>query len=555
MAEFDGSFFRSLSLNDTFQTAASSYSVDDDMEIDNEYETANEMDTHTPEPMVDEQLNASSTPFDWNKRDVVNKLDPYVEDREDQEDEEDGDEETGFETAASDPSALESDTTSNSHSETFDSLSAISLSILLPTTLGAKYALDKRQKLLMPPPPKDGNQSQGNLDDLVDSYDFDVSNSISPITKVRNITTFSSSSDPSSIFAPERTKEQNSDEEDEFTYNPKNGEYVDHASASGSGTDSSNSSITSVYNNRPSSFIRSRPAANNHVNQLRYPSVLNSPSLFHNNLSWNGSTPIQVHHHHYYSSPQSRDMFDKSNNIQYTPMLSPSNEIRNSRLTRMSPGKHSIQEKLQLVQTDEYSKGNYSLGSVSTSSSFRDDSSLIISKPELPAPWQSNSSPHEKITYILSSYVQLFLNVLATGYASYLFYSMIRAVRSDISIKVQRQMANTLIEMESCKRKYYLNNCEPDKIVPGLEEQCTIWLKCMHQNPDEGGGNMSMISAEHFGMILNSLIEPLGLKFFSMCTGFVFVLFSFNFIFGYFRAKAYYGWEEGSKSEALLRQK
>jgi hypothetical protein len=74
----------------------------------------------------------------------------------------------------------------------------------------------------------------------------------------------------------------------------------------------------------------------------------------------------------------------------------------------------------------------------------------------------------------------------------------------------------------------------------------------MHQNP-HGVGNTSSISAETIGMIINSLIEPLGFKFFMLTFGFVIVIFGWNFTFGYLRAKTYYGWDsDGNQKETIV---
>lgn len=140
--------------------------------------------------------------------------------------------------------------------------------------------------------------------------------------------------------------------------------------------------------------------------------------------------------------------------------------------------------------------------------------------------------------------MQLIINFVATCYAGYLVYSIIQTVRQDIKHKLSQQISNVLVEIESCKRSYNENNCSPDLIVPILEKPCAYWLKCMNQDPYNGGGNKSLISAETVGMIINSLIEPLSFKFFLVMFGFVLLIFACNFTFGFIRAKSYYGWNK-----------
>ena len=141
----------------------------------------------------------------------------------------------------------------------------------------------------------------------------------------------------------------------------------------------------------------------------------------------------------------------------------------------------------------------------------------------------------------------MMLNFVASTYAAYLVYTMIRAVRTDISHKIQQQAANVVVQIASCRRSYQENHCDTD-LVPATQQYCEYWLKCMSQNPYEGG-NMLLISAETVGMIINSLVEPLGMKFLIILFGFVVILFICNFMFGFFRAKAYYGWQQQQNRE------
>lgn len=62
---------------------------------------------------------------------------------------------------------------------------------------------------------------------------------------------------------------------------------------------------------------------------------------------------------------------------------------------------------------------------------------------------------------------------------------------------------------------------------------------------------MAKISAETIGVLVNSLIEPLGWKFFMFVLMFVVTVFACNFSFGYIRAKSYYGWTGQEKKPHL----
>ena len=169
----------------------------------------------------------------------------------------------------------------------------------------------------------------------------------------------------------------------------------------------------------------------------------------------------------------------------------------------------------------------------------------------LPVPWKSNITPLEKVPYVLSSYLQIFINFTATLYSFYLISGIISSIKHDISYKLAQQSTHILTSIETCRRAYHENKCHPDTIVPLLETKCAYFERCMQQDPFNGGGNMVKISAETIGVLVNSLIEPLGWKFFMFVLMFVVTVFACNFSFGYIRAKSYYGWTGQEKKPHL----
>ncbi|ODV79949.1 uncharacterized protein CANTADRAFT_50134 [Suhomyces tanzawaensis NRRL Y-17324] len=165
-----------------------------------------------------------------------------------------------------------------------------------------------------------------------------------------------------------------------------------------------------------------------------------------------------------------------------------------------------------------------------------------LSTVSLPQPWSPASRPFSHLPYILSSYLQVLINAAVSLYAAYLFYAVVLSIRQDVLFKVSQQTRQLMVEIDSCRRAYYENNCMPETIVPALERQCAYWHKCMSQDPAKRG-NTSSISAQTIGILINSLVEPLGIKFFCVVAGFMVVIFGCNFTFGYIRAKMYYGWK------------
>lgn len=265
-------------------------------------------------------------------------------------------------------------------------------------------------------------------------------------------------------------------------------------------------SETMVSENEPNQFNK---FSNNDMNQA-YPleNEFRNTSLFGRPVS----IPVQIHHHHYYNPPQNSNQELGYNN----------NKKANAR----------NEMEIYDYQDDNNNKNK------------NNNNQLYLSTDQfkLPSPWEKESSPNEKVPYILMTYLQLMINLLSMGYASHIFISIVRLVKQDISHKLITHTLNVLVDIASCERQYLENNCSPDTLVPALERQCNYWLKCMNQDPFNGGGHKSLISAETIGMILNLLVQPLGWKFWLIISGLVVVTFACNFVFGYLRAKTYFGW-------------
>lgn len=160
--------------------------------------------------------------------------------------------------------------------------------------------------------------------------------------------------------------------------------------------------------------------------------------------------------------------------------------------------------------------------------------------PQLPQPWE-HSSPNERIPYMLTTYLQLVANALTFGYGAYILTTIVQAIRLDIGHRIATYTSNILVDIASCERQYVENNCQPDVVVPALEKQCNAWLKCMNQDPFNGGGHRLVVSAETIAMLVNLFVETLGWKFWLVVSMFTVVVFACNFLFGYLRAKTYYG--------------
>lgn len=491
--ELDRIFLKSLSLDDkrgnSLEVADGSMIIEDDggsdlMEIDG-VDTSNEIS--------------------YQAFQLSNDVPVHKEDKSDIIDVEDGSDVLSFDTRGGNGNQeigsrenSEHDSSSQIEKERKNSaydgiIASVSHSLLSPTTLGAKLAI-KLPLRLLPAPEGSLEPRQKSGDDSID-YEVDTDTAM---------TSYSTQNDfPKSCHIssgqglPLRRNMNVFHPQDSFSLFANDGVRQAHNADNSGGMNC----FSHGWNN--GSAMYGVPGAQGNMNGLQYSNFFHHPAA-------SQSQTFQVHHHHYYNSaPPARD---SHNTLPGESLQKNEEHIGADRLALTRQTAHLV---------DEH-------GDVS-----------------LPLPWTSSSAPSDKIPYMISSYLQLAANITAFCYMAYLVLSGVQTVRQDIKHKLSQQVANTLIEMESCKRSYIENNCSPDTIVPILEKPCAYWLKCMSQDPYSGGGRKSLISAETLGMIVNSLIEPLSLKFFFALFSIVLVIFACNFSFGFLRAKAYYGWSDG----------
>jgi hypothetical protein len=174
----------------------------------------------------------------------------------------------------------------------------------------------------------------------------------------------------------------------------------------------------------------------------------------------------------------------------------------------------------------------------SANTSYANESQQIV----LPAPWSKDASPKAPTPYLISSYLQLLFNALTSSLAIYVLISAIRTIRSDINNKMEEYATEIAMEIQRCTKSFFENRCPPETRVSALEQLCIEWERCMNRDP-RVLANKASVSAETLGIILNALIEPIGVKAIVVV---VLILagwtFTSNFIFGFVRAKSYYGW-------------
>ena len=149
----------------------------------------------------------------------------------------------------------------------------------------------------------------------------------------------------------------------------------------------------------------------------------------------------------------------------------------------------------------------------------------------------SNRGLHNdpSVPYTLSLYLQLLINFFLSSIFIYFFYILITTIRNDIDKKVEEYSAEILAEMALCSKQYLDNRCAPGSRVPHLESTCISLERCMNRDPTVIG--RARVSAETFSEIINSFIEPLTLRTWTVVGAFIIGSFFFsNAAFTIFRA-------------------
>lgn len=146
------------------------------------------------------------------------------------------------------------------------------------------------------------------------------------------------------------------------------------------------------------------------------------------------------------------------------------------------------------------------------------------------------------VPFVLSLYLQLFLNLILISFVLYAVYIFIKTIKSDINSKLEMYTMDALQEISLCSREYYRNRCSLEngnKRAPALEKTCTVWNKCMNRDPQLIG--KSKISAETFAEIINGFLKPISWKSLIFMNSMIFSsLFITNIAFGSYRNSSNY---------------
>ncbi|CCF60103.1 hypothetical protein KAFR_0J00350 [Kazachstania africana CBS 2517] len=157
----------------------------------------------------------------------------------------------------------------------------------------------------------------------------------------------------------------------------------------------------------------------------------------------------------------------------------------------------------------------------------------------LPNPWSSQSLPSSKKIYNLISYSQFLMNSFSI---SIIFMFIVRTIKSDLNSTWYKNKLTLINESSFCSKQYILNNCQINGKLPALSDDCETWYNCMNRNNDLIFNNKSILMFNLFGNLINSFIEPIGIKtLVVLLLGVLIWFFTSNFLMGFLRAKYYYG--------------
>ncbi|XP_063932575.1 uncharacterized protein LOC135144468 isoform X2 [Zophobas morio] len=112
--------------------------------------------------------------------------------------------------------------------------------------------------------------------------------------------------------------------------------------------------------------------------------------------------------------------------------------------------------------------------------------------------------------FLLLGYLQVLFSAFLIGLLIFLLVQLVLVIKSDIESKVQEQARIVMDEISDCLRHYRANRCNVEDRLPGLQQACTEWERCMNRDP--GIVARGRVSFETLGSTINSFIEPLSYK-------------------------------------------
>ncbi|GMF04645.1 unnamed protein product [[Candida] boidinii] len=144
-----------------------------------------------------------------------------------------------------------------------------------------------------------------------------------------------------------------------------------------------------------------------------------------------------------------------------------------------------------------------------------------------------------KIPYIITSYLQLLINLIFMVYPIYIGFHFLHEINNDINKRTLIELNDIKYNQKKCQILYDNNNCNNLNYYPALIEDCNKWENCINQEPILII-RRSKIIAETIGAIINSLINEIKFKNSLSLIFIIFLGYFMNISFGYIRTKFYF---------------
>jgi len=117
---------------------------------------------------------------------------------------------------------------------------------------------------------------------------------------------------------------------------------------------------------------------------------------------------------------------------------------------------------------------------------------------------------HQSIPVVVSAYLRLFVHASWVALVIYILFACFRVVQQDMAHRVYEAAESVSLQIAECTKNYLQNRCAPETRVPASEAACTIWEKCMYQDPAKVG--RAKVSAATIAEILNGFVNELHWK-------------------------------------------
>ncbi|KZZ88462.1 Nucleus export protein Brr6 [Moelleriella libera RCEF 2490] len=126
----------------------------------------------------------------------------------------------------------------------------------------------------------------------------------------------------------------------------------------------------------------------------------------------------------------------------------------------------------------------------------------------------------------MQKWMQLGANVFLVSVATYVCWSVVSTIRTDIFNANSAAQQKLVSQMEGCRNHYTSNNCASND-RPALKAFCEEWYECMMQDPD--AIMRVKVTAKQIAEIINEFTETMHLKAWGVIVAIILICATINF--------------------------